>query len=295
MKIKPEKHLFCFLGMILFMLCGFSRQSMAGEAKDVIIFSTFEELYGFCTRDAASADGPFLCDEADLTVSSDLEIPSGMSVTFQSFTVPEGITLTIMEDAEVMTCACTIQGELINRGTVFQGDLTEGKEDTDINAIALVPGHITNKGEMTLTDVYGKRNILWIGSQFIMRETENYGKQLDMDAGEPETQPTTSSRMETGPGPASSRKGRGRILKIFDVLEVYLPILAFFLVIVLFLRVLRTAFSEKKQVKKQHDPYVDEPFQRDRRNRISQLDAWLKDGLIEKKEYEELKKRYEKR
>ena len=33
-------------------------------------------------------------------------------------------------------------------------------------------------------------------------------------------------------------------------------------------------------------------FQRDKRKRIEQLDEWLKNGLIDRKEYDELKRRY---
>ena len=316
-----KKHLFCCLAWVLSVMFCFPLQSVAGGENDVIAFSTFEELCGYCARDMDFTEGSFYCEEEDLIISGDLEIPSGMSVTFRSFTVPEGITLTVLENARIMAYAFTIKGELINRGTVFQGDLTEGEEDTDIKIMALVPGHIRNKGEMTLTDVYGKRNILWIGSQFTMLETVNYGKELFTGSKDQKTQPTALPEMETSPKPDTPREGRGRILEIFDLLEVYLPRMAFFMVILLLGVVVRSALIEKKEEKDAgrssyasktrhggkaggrdsfrrqstdipYDTYVEDHFQRDRRNRISQLDDWLKNGLIDRKEYDELKKRY---
>jgi uncharacterized membrane protein len=41
------------------------------------------------------------------------------------------------------------------------------------------------------------------------------------------------------------------------------------------------------------DVQGEDHFQRDRRNRISQLDDWLKSGLIDRDEYKNLKRRYE--
>ena len=114
---------------------------------------------------------------------------------------------------------------------------------------------------------------------------------------------------------------RRQALKVFDVLEVILPRLAFFMVIALFGYVLKTGLDEKKQEKaSKHSPSSsgnprsassakndpprqnsidktrgageEDHFQRDRRKRLSQLDDWLKSGLIDRKEYNELKKRY---
>ena len=41
------------------------------------------------------------------------------------------------------------------------------------------------------------------------------------------------------------------------------------------------------------DAQGEDHFQRDRRRRISQLDDWLKSGLIDRDEYKTLKRRYE--
>ena len=43
-----------------------------------------------------------------------------------------------------------------------------------------------------------------------------------------------------------------------------------------------------------YDIQQEDHFQRDRRNRIAELDVWLKNGLIDRKEYNELKRRYSK-
>lgn len=117
------------------------------------------------------------------------------------------------------------------------------------------------------------------------------------------------------------------IIEIFDILEVYLPRLIFFIVVVLFGVVvkegLKESLKEKKQEKESrysssssNNPHRDtsigtdslrkqstntsfdtrweEYVQRERKKRVSQLDDWLKNGMIDKKEYNELKKRYKK-
>ncbi len=120
---------------------------------------------------------------------------------------------------------------------------------------------------------------------------------------------------------AEQDEWRRQALKFFDVLEVFLPRLAFFMVIALFGYVLKLGLDVKKQEKaskrsssssgnlhsaspaktdplrqssidKTRGAYDEEHFLRDRRNRLSQLDDWLKSGLIDRKEYNELKKRY---
>ncbi len=120
---------------------------------------------------------------------------------------------------------------------------------------------------------------------------------------------------------AEQDEWRRQALKFFDVLEVFLPRLAFFMVIALFGYLMKIAWDVKKQEKtpkrssssseipfrassgktvslrqnninKTRSTDDEDHFQRDRRKRISQLDDWLKCGLINRKEYEELKKRY---
>ena len=120
---------------------------------------------------------------------------------------------------------------------------------------------------------------------------------------------------------AELEEWRRQALEVFDVLEVILPRLAFFMVVSLFGYVLKTGLDVKKQEKASKrsssssevphrapsaktDPLRqnstnrtrgvcdEDHFLRDRRNRLSQLDDWLKSGLIDRKEYSELKKRY---
>ena len=320
MNIKKINRLFCCLFVAVFVFCCFSQRSIAAGQSDTII-STFDELQRFCNDAAGFSVGSLFCEEADLVIFEDLEIPSGRTVTFRSFTVPEGITLTVMQGAVIMTYGFTVQGKLINRGTVFQGDLSGDGETQDIEISALIPGHIENKGEMTLTDVYGKRNIRWLGSQFTMIETDRYGKTPDEDSKEPELQTKTSPTPEPTQHPTPSQEWRSQALKFFDKMEVILPRLAFFMVIALFGYLIKIAWDVKKKEKtskrptssseipfrassgttdplrqnsinKTRDAYDEDHFQRDRRKRISQLDDWLKCGLINRKEYEELKKRY---
>lgn len=311
MKNKMAKRLLCCLFACFFVLCCIPLPRAAAEETDSIAFSTFEELRRFCDEDADLPAGSLYCEEADLVISEDLEIPSGRTVTFRSFTVPEGVVLTVMQGAEIMTYSLTVQGELINRGTVFQGDLSGDGDAPDTKIAALIPGHVENKGEMTLTDVYGKRNIRWIGSHFTMLETENYGSYKNTDSKESEPEPTASPAPEATPQPSPPAARRFQILKLFDLLEVVLPTLAFFLVIALLAWVVKAASAAKKQEKTSsassiktnlsgqgkadlpRDAYAEDHFQRDRRTRISQLDDWLKSGLIDRKEYNDLKKRYE--
>ena len=321
MKTRKEKRLFCCLFFAVFVFCCFSQRSIAAGQSDTITFSTFDELQRFCNDAAGFSVGSLLCEEADLVISENLEIPTGRTVTFRSFTVPEGITLTVMQGAVIMTYGFTVQGELINWGTVFQGDLSRDGEIQDREISALIPGHVENKGEMTLTDVYGKRNIRWLGSHFTMIETERYGKTPDEDSKEPELQTKTSPTPEPTQHPTPSEELRNQALKFFDKMEVILPRLAFFMVIALFGYLIKIAWDVKKQEKtskrssssseipfrassgktdprrqnsinKTRSRDDEDHFQRDRRKRISQLDDWLKCGLINRKEYEELKKRY---
>ncbi len=279
MKIIKKKRLFCCLLAVVFVFSCFTYRSITMGQTDTIVFSTFEELQSFCDETADLSGETLLCEEADLVISEDLEIPSGRAVIFRSFTVPEGITLTVMQDAEIRTYGFTVQGELINRGTVFQGELSdEGDgEVQDTEIAAHIPGHVENKGEMTLTDVYGKRNIRWYGSHFTMIETDRYGKIPDTESKEPELQTTDLPTPENTPQPVPSGNLRRQALEFFDRLEVILPKLVFFLVIALFGFVIKVALSEKKKEKTS--------------GQTSQLDDLLKSGWIDRKQYNELKKK----
>ncbi|MBQ6316975.1 MAG: hypothetical protein IJI13_05580, partial [Oscillospiraceae bacterium] len=179
-----RKCLFCCLLAALLVMCCFPVQHAAAEETDAVAFSTFEELRSFCEEDADLSGRALSCEAADLVISEDLELPSGRTVLFRSFTVPEGVTLTVAQGAELKAYGFTVQGRLINRGTVFQGDLSETGDVQDTDTAAYIPGFVENKGEMTLTDVYGRRNIRWLGSKLTMLETENYDKRFKT---EPET------------------------------------------------------------------------------------------------------------
>ena len=109
MKINMGKQLFCCLLAAFFVLCCFPLQSMAAEQPGTIVFSTFEELRSYCDEAADFSGGSLSCEEADLLISEDMVIPPGRTVVFRYFTVPEGITLTIMEGAELMTYGLTVR------------------------------------------------------------------------------------------------------------------------------------------------------------------------------------------
>ncbi len=300
-----RKRLFCCLLAALLVMCCFPVQHAAAEETDAVAFSTFEELRSFCEEDADLSGSALSCEAADLVISEDLELPSGRTFLFQSFTVPAGVTLTVTQGAELKAYGFTVQGRLINRGTVFQGDLSETGDVQDTDIAAYIPGFVENKGEMTLTDVYGRRNIRWLGSKLTMLETENYDKRLKT---EPETpEPEASPTPEVTPPPAPPFGGQtGPISAILDTVKELLPTLALILAAAAFGRILKAAAGKKKRVKdtgSSRQRNTDMPrdvqvqgedhFQRDRRNRISQLDDWLKSGLIDRDEYKNLKRRYE--
>ncbi len=300
---KMRKRLFCCLLAALLVMCCFPVQHAAAEETDAAAFSTFEELRSFCEEDADSSGRALSCEAADLVISEDLELPSGRTVLFRSFTVPEGVTLTVAQGAELKAYGFTVQGRLINRGTVFQGDLSETGDVQDTDIAAYIPGFVENKGEMTLTDVYGKRNIRWLGSKLTMLETENYNKRFKT---EPETpEPAASPAPEVTPPPAPPFGGEtGPISAILDTVKELLPTFALILAASVFGRILKAAAGKKKREKDTtlsrqrntdmpRDAQGEDHFQRDRRNRISQLDDWLKSGLIDRDEYKNLKRRYE--
>ena len=296
-----RKRLFCCLLAALLVIC-LPVQHAAAEETDAVAFSTFEELRSFCEEDADLSGSALSCEAADLVISEDLELPSGRTVLFRSFTVPEGVTLTVAQGAEIKAYGFTVQGRLINRGTVFQGDLSETGDVQDTDIAAYIPGFVENKGEMTLTDVYGRRNIRWLGSKLTMLETENYDKRFKT---EPETpEPEASPTPEVTPPPAPPGGQTEQISAILDTVKELLPMLAFILAAAAFGRILKAAAGKKKQVKEPgssrqrntdmpRDAQSEDHFQRDRRNRISQLDDWLKSGLIDRDEYKNLKRRYE--
>ena len=324
MKTYTGKRLFCSLFAALFVLCCFPLQCTAAGLPPTVLFSTFEELRDFCDE-SKDISGESLCLEEDLVISKDLTIPSGRTVSFRYFTVPSGITLTVTAGAEIMTYGLTVQGKLINYGTVFQGDLQGNGETQDSGIVARISGKVINKGEMTLTDVFGQRNIEYLGSHFTMIETDSYKQKLNAEVEKDEPQPTASPTPKISPTPEAtpqlspSEELRRHLMEIFDKLEIVLPRLAFFFVLALFANVVRIGLAERKKQKKaetntaspeitrgarfkntgsSRQKYTDlsreDHFQRDRAKRMAQLDEWLKSGIIDRKEYNELKKRYKK-
>ena len=196
-----------------------------------------------------------------------------------------------------------MQGRLINRGTVFQGDLSETGDVQDAEIAAYIPGFVENKGEMTLTDVYGRRNIRWLGSKLTMLEKENYGKRFKTEPETPEPEASPTPEVTPPPAPPFGRQTEP-ISAILDTVKELLPTFAFILAAAAFGRILKAAAGKKKQAKDTgssqqrnadmpRDAQSEDHFQRDRRNRISQLDDWLKSGLIDRDEYKNLKRRYE--
>ena len=142
-----RKRLFCCLLAALLVVCCFPVQHAAAEETDAAAFSTFEELRSFCEEDEDLSGRALSCEAADLVISEDLELPSGRTVLFRSFTVPEGVTLTVAQGAEIKAYGFTVQGRLINRGTVFQGDLSETGDVQDTDIAAYIPGFVENKRE----------------------------------------------------------------------------------------------------------------------------------------------------
>ena len=296
LKAGPFRRLsLCFLVILL----GLCLLPIPARAEEQITLSSFEELREACSdtsEDAAS----FLCTADDLVIADDIEIPAGFVITFRSFTVPEGITLTVTEHAEIRTYCFTVQGTLNNFGKVVQQDLSATWADEDERSFALIPGHVENKGEMTLTDVFGQRNINRFGGKLTMYESALYEENRRIAFGDEDPTPV----MDT-PSPAPAPPEKDTVHRIFDILEEVLPRLAFFLVLACFAAVGKVGISSSRKEKRRKQGAaltdaaedllpspVEDHFQRDKRKRIKQLDEWLKNGLIDRKEYDELKRRY---
>ena len=296
LKARPFKQLsLCFLVILL----GLCIRPIPARAEEQITLSSFEELRDSCSDTSGSA-ASFLCTADDFIITEDIEIPEGFVITFRNFTVPKGITLTVTEHAEIRTYCFTVQGRLKNLGKVVQQDLSAAWADEDERSFALIPGHVENKGEMTLTDVFGKRNINRFGGKLTMYESALYEENRRIAFGDEDPPPVVDT-----PSPAPATPEKDTVHRIFDILEEVLPRLAFFLVLACFFVVLKAGISSSRKEKwrKQGAALTDaaedllpspgeDHFQRDKRKRIKQLDEWLKNGLIDRKEYDELKRRY---
>ena len=106
---------------------------------------------------------------------------------------------------------------------------------------------------MTLTDVFGKRNIQWVGSHFTTIETDSFDEKLKAEVKKDEPQPTASPTPEVTPTPEITPQPvfpdelRRHLLEVFDVLEVILPRLAFFLVLAVFGFVIKIGIGRKDE------------------------------------------------
>ena len=298
MKTKTGKKLILYLTVVLLMLYLLPVCAAAeGETGNVTV-ATFDELKERCAKiSAGQSTATLLCTEENLVISEEFEIPSGTAITLRNFTVPEGITLTVAERAEVMTYAVTVQGELINRGKFIQQDLNASWADENDETTARISGKVFNSGEMVLTDVFGKRNIRQRGGQYTMYETDSYQSKLDIAIGKT---PAPSSTVEVTATPAPPNTENRRPAEFFDLREYLLPMLTVFIILIAFFAVVKTGVSLFIQRKPGNDRPEDtvfdysgeDHFQHDKRSRIEQLDEWLKNGLIDRKEYNELKRRY---
>ena len=300
MKGKIKKHLgLCLLVILL----GTYLLPASARAEKEKLRSTFEELKEACA-DASGHTAPSLrCTAENLTFSEDFEIPSGALITFRSFTVPEGITLSVEEGAEIRTYAFTVRGTLLNRGKIVQQDLSAAWAGPGDIAYALIPGHVDNRGEMVLTDVFGTRNINRVGGKLRINESGSYTEKRRFIFGDDTPTPVPI------PTPTPAPPEKSPVQEVFDLLEVVLPRLAFFLVLACLFIVIKVGIDSSRKGKQRKrgsafpDPAVDplmrngfsgeDHFQRDKRKRIEQLDEWLKNGLIDRKEYKELKRRYQ--
>ena len=296
LKTGPFRRLsLCFLVILL----GLCLLPIPARAEEQITLSSFEELREACS-DTSRGAASFLCTADDFIITEDIEIPEGFVITFRNFTVPEGITLTVTEHAEIRTYCFTVQGTLSNLGRVVQQDLSATWADEDMRSFALIPGHVENKGEMTLTDVFGKRNINRFGGKLTIYESALYEENRRIAFGDEDPPPVVDT-----PSPSPAPPEKDTVHRIFDILEEVLPRLAFFLVLACFFAVFKLGISSSRKEKRRKQGAAltdaaedllpspgEDHFQRDKRKRIKQLDEWLKNGLIDRKEYDELKRRY---
>ena len=319
MKRSLIKRTVCVLLVVLLAAFALPVQSRAETAEGVLLFSGFEELRDLCAQAKDATELILFCETSDpVVIEEDLTIHGGTSVVFCRFRVPEGVTMTVSEGAQVLTQAIEIEGALYNEGSLIQDDtyLYEGAEDLDV--VARIPGQITNRGEMVLTNVFGRRNVRTYQGHTTMNQTAAYDDLLqDAIAGDLPTPTATPTPVPT-PEPPASPDDDDIISRVLEVLEAALPAGAFFLVLFFLFRTFRAAIPGKKgrgraapqqssaprrpaapPSGRRQEPVIaldyskEDHFQRDKRTRIAQLDEWLRNGLIDRKEYRVLKKRYE--
>ena len=151
-----------------------------------------------------------------------------------------------------------------------------------------------------------------------MHETESYREKLKIAAGIED--PTPTIEVVNTPLSTPAQSEAGTVYRIFEILEDAIPKLTFFLVLVCFFSVVKIGITTSRKEKRRKEGtgftkaaadqsirnnpdwqtasdllYTasgEDHFERDKRKRIEQLDDWLKNGLIDRREYNELKRRY---
>lgn len=289
MRGRSAKRLLLYMLVLPVILCIFPVSGAACAKWETIPFSSFEELKELLSDESPQPGASLLCTADELLFAEDFEIPPGVGITFCSFTVPEGVSLSVREEAELQTYSLTVRGSLFNRGKIIQRDLEAPWADGEIETTARIPGHIENKGEMYLTDVFGRSNINRFGGKLTIEKTASYQRKLEEAAGIATPAPTDR------PTPAPTASPGSRLRKTSDLMEDLIPKLSFFLVLALTLRVvilgIESAIREKRGIQEPSSKKAAALSDADRR-RAEQLDSWLQSGLIDRKEYEQRKKRY---
>ena len=204
------------LCILLILLLAYAFASPATAESEVSI-AVFEDLKAACADAAVLSGGGLLCTEDDLVISEDFTLPTGTVITLRHFTVPEGITFTVTEQAEIYTYGLTVEGTLENHGTIIQQDLSADWAEGKIDTTARIPGHIENRGEMILTDVFGRQNINRFGGKLTMNQTADFQEKLRIAAGSETPAPT--EEIPAPPAPVPTAPEKRTVSRIFALLE----------------------------------------------------------------------------
>ena len=321
MKRRWIRNTACILMIAMLAIICLPPVCRAAGAEESEYFASFEELQQLCGQALETPGVNLVCTSQEvIDISEDLTIPPDTMVTFWRFRIPEGVTLTISESAMLMTITLRVEGELTNYGMVVQEENLYPEEEPEFETVASIPGHVTNRGTMSLINVLGRRNIDRWGGSLTMSENAHYNEILrngyspdktDTAETEPPQTPSPTSLPTPAPG---AQEENSRTEHVFEILEEYLPPVAFFIVLYVMFRESRkkkpaqqgrqkTAAAQRtrptaRNLHREAPAIVvnasgEDHFERDKRNRIAQLDDWLRNGLIDRKEYRVLKQRYE--
>lgn len=320
MKKQRIRRTACTLMIAMLAMIFLPHACRAEGAEESTFFASFEELQQLCAEALETPGRNLVCTSREvIDISEDLTIPPETMVTFWRFGVPEGVTFTVSESAMLMTVTMRVEGELTNYGMVIQEESLDPEVEPEFEVVASIPGHVTNRGTMSLINVLGKRNITRWGGSLTMSETARFHDIVrngyttetieTVETAPPETPAASPSQTSV---PAVQEEG-SPAERVFEVLEDYLPSLAFFIVLYVMFRESRkkkpaqsgqrTAAAQKARPAARNlrreapaaavNAAGEDHFERDKRNRIAQLDEWLCNGLIGRKEYRILKQRYE--